>query len=149
MKRRSAPLVARDTLALLTGGRTCTSSGVKHIDHQHHNDTDDTANPSTPTNDDIFDNIRQTTSTEQSYCITLDRTTVTKRPTNPIATNTTTEGADLAYLQQSHRYVNAESRKDSADRTQKDRGSDSKFSRGILRKGESCGCQLAHRKQRR
>jgi hypothetical protein len=79
MKRRSAPLVARDTLALLTGGRTCTSSGVKHIDHQHHNDT---ANPSTPTNDDIFDNIRQPTSTEQSYCITLHRTTITRRPTN-------------------------------------------------------------------
>jgi hypothetical protein len=34
----------------------------------------------------------------------------------PIAANTTTQGADLAYLQQSHRYVNAESRKDSADR---------------------------------
>jgi hypothetical protein len=88
---------------------------VKHIDHQHHNDT---ANPttSTSTNDDIFDNIRQTTSTEQSYCITLDRTTITSRPTKPIATNTTTQGADLAYLQQSHRYANAESRKDSADR---------------------------------
>jgi hypothetical protein len=79
MRRRSAPLVARDTLAFLTGGRTCTSSGVKHIDHQHHNDT---GNLSTPTNDDVLDNIRQTTPTERSYCITLDRTTITRRPTN-------------------------------------------------------------------
>jgi hypothetical protein len=146
MKRRSAPLVARDTLALLTGGRTCTSSGVKHIDHQHHNDT---ANPSTPTNDDIFDNIRQKISTEQSYCITLDRPTITRRPTNR-SQRTRQLKARTLLICNNHTATSTLN----LGKTQLTVGKRIEeriqvLERNILRKGESCGCLLAHRKQRR